>query len=97
MIKSFKDRGTEDIFKGRRTAYARRTCPPEIWDIAVRKLYLLHSAERLDELRVISGMRLKAMKGKRKSEISIRINHQYRVCLSWAPGGAVNVAIEDYH
>ena len=38
MIKSFRDRGTEDIFDRKNTREARQTCPAQIWRVAQRKL-----------------------------------------------------------
>ncbi len=40
VIISFKDAGTEDIFNGKKTKKARKTCPEKLWKLAIRKLEL---------------------------------------------------------
>lgn len=97
MIRSFKDRGTEDVFNGRNTKLARRTCPQELWGVAVRKLEQLDSAVRLEDLRVPPGNRLEALSGDRAGQLSIRINQRYRICFVWTVDGPADVEIVDYH
>lgn len=97
MIRSFRDDGTEDVFNGRSTKAARRTCPSAVWRVAARKLDLVDAAIRLEDLRVPPGNRLEALAGNRRGQHSIRINDQYRVCFVWQDGGADAVEITDYH
>jgi proteic killer suppression protein len=97
MIQSFKSAGTEDIFNGRRTQAARRTCPQSLWKIAIRKLDQLDSVAALPELQIPPGNRLEALKGDRHGQHSIRINDQYRICFRWTEPGPAEVEIVDYH
>ena len=97
MIVSFKDGGTEDVFNGRSTRIARRTCPPDIWSVAHRKLDQLDSAAVLADLRVPAGNRLERLAGDRRRQHSIRINDRYRICFVWTDAGPVDVEITDYH
>ncbi|MEM6597377.1 MAG: type II toxin-antitoxin system RelE/ParE family toxin [Cyanobacteria bacterium P01_C01_bin.69] len=97
MIQSFENTGTEDIFNGKRTKVARKTCPESLWKVASRKLDQLDSVTNLDELRVPPGNRLEMLKGSRKGQYSIRINEQYRLCFSWKGDGPENVELVDYH
>jgi toxin HigB-1 len=97
MIQSFKNAGTEDIFNGRRTQAARRTCPQSLWKIAIRKLDQLDSVTALPELQIPPGNRLEALKGDRQGQQSIRINDQYRICFRWTEPGPAEVEIVDYH
>jgi toxin HigB-1 len=97
VIQSFKSAGTEDIFNGKKTKAARRTCPYSLWGIAARKLDQLDSVSVLDELRIPPGNRLEPLKGNRKGQHSIRINEQYRVCFVWTDQGPGEVEIVDYH
>lgn len=97
MIKSFFDRGTEDLFNRVRSKEARRTCPKPIWRVAQRKLDLLNAAVSLDSLRIPPGNRLEALKDDRAGQYSIRINDQYRVCFVWSADGPERVEIADYH
>jgi proteic killer suppression protein len=97
MIRSFSDTGTEDVFNGRNSRVARRTCPRNLQAVAVRKLEQLDSAETLDDLRVPPGNRLEALSADRKGQFSIRINSQYRICFVWSESGPDGVEIVDYH
>ena len=97
MIRTFADQGTEDVFDGKNTAAARRSCPKSLWNVAYRKLDQLDSAIELADLRIPPGNRLEALKGDRKSQHSIRINEQYRICFKWTDAGPEEVEIVDYH
>lgn len=46
-----------------------------------------------------AGRRVEALKGDRKGQYSIRINHQWRICFDWPTGSpaAANVEIINYH
>jgi proteic killer suppression protein len=58
---------------------------------------MLNRAENLNDLKVPPGNRLKALKGRRKGQYSIRINDQWRICFLWQDKDAVDVGINDYH
>lgn len=97
MIVSFKDEGTEDVFDGRDSKRARKTCSQSIWRVARRKLDQINQATSLDDLRAPPANRLEALRGNREGQHSIRINDQYRVCFTWTKDGAEEVEIVDYH
>lgn len=97
MIVSFKSQATEDIFNGKASKAARKTCPQAIWKIATRKLDQLDSVETLNELKVPPGNRLESLAGNRKGQHSIRINEQFRICFKWGELGPVDVEIIDSH
>jgi len=97
MIVSFEDEGSEDIFNGKNTQAARKTCPESLWKIATRKLDQLDSVTALNELRIPPGNRLEALASERKGQHSIRINDQYRICFRWSESGPEQVEIVDYH
>ncbi len=97
MIQSFKNVGTEDIFNGRRTQAARRTCPQALWKIAARKLDQLDSVAARHELQIPPGNRLEALTGDRQGQHSMRMNDQYRICFRWTDTGPADVEIVDYH
>ena len=71
--------------------------PHELWRVIQRKLKLLDSAARLDDLVVPAGNRLELLKGDQSGRHSIRVNAQYRVTFRWENGHAYEVAVEDYH
>ena len=97
MIRSFRNKGTEEIFNGRSTKAARKICPQGLWNIAFRKLDRLDSVLALDELLVPPGNRLEPLSGDRKGQFSIRINDQFRICFVWTENGPGDVEIVDYH
>jgi proteic killer suppression protein len=97
MILPFGDTGTEDIFNGINSHFARRACPQSLWRIAARKVEQLDSIIALDELRIPPGNRLEALSGNRQGQYSIRINQQYRICFVWTDAGPDKVEIVDYH
>ena len=92
MIRSFKCSDTEALSKG---DHVRRFV--NIAKVARRKLRQLEIAGRLDDLKAPPGNRLKALKGKRSGQYSIRINNQWRVCFRWMDAVAEDVEIADYH
>lgn len=96
-IKSFSNKGTEDIFDRNNTKDARQTCPQQIWQVAQRKLDQLNAVVSLGSLKIPPGNLLEPLKGDRDGQHSIRINDQFRVCFVWADDGAENVEITDYH
>ena len=93
MIKSFRDKETEKIFK----RYFSRKLPQNIQNIARKKLIILDAVTEIDDLRVPPGNKLEALKGNRKGQYSIRINDQWRICFRWKDGDSYAVEITDYH
>ncbi len=93
MIKGFQGRETENIWRGIRS----RRLPPQIQQVARRKLRMINNAQTLDDLRVPPSNRLEALKGKRKGQYSVRNNAQWRICFVWKRGDAYEVEIVDYH
>ncbi|MCY3683566.1 MAG: type II toxin-antitoxin system RelE/ParE family toxin [Gemmatimonadetes bacterium] len=93
MIRIFKDKEAEKIFKGRFS----KKLPQNIQHIAERKLILLHQSTNLNDLRVPPSNRLEALKGNRRGQHSIRINDQWRICFEWNEDGVYAVEIVDYH
>ena len=97
MIQSFKNQATEDLFNGTATKAALKLCPRNLWNIVSRKLDQIDSVTSPNELIVPPGNHLEALKGDRKSQHSIRINDQYRVCFKWTESGPRDVEVTDYH
>ena len=97
VIRSFRDRGTADVFDGRDTKAARRACPRAAWHVARRKLDQLNAAVSRDSLRFPPGNRWEKLRGNRDGQDAIRINDQYRICYTWTAEGPASVEITDYH
>ena len=93
MIRSFKSKETEKIFNRERS----QKLPPDIQQVALRKLRMLNRAVTLQDLRVPPANRLEQLTGDRAGQFSIRINDQWRICFEWDAGDAQNVEIVDYH
>ena len=93
MIKSFKSKEAEKIFNRERS----RKLPPNIQQVALRKLRMLNRAIDLQDLRVPPANRLEKLSGTRAGQYSIRVNDQWRICFEWKDGNADNVEIVDYH
>ena len=81
MIFSFLSKETEAIWRG----YFAKSLPPDIQNVARRKLRMLNSARRLDDLRIVQG--------ERKGRHSIVVNGQVRLCFVWSGRGAKDVEI----
>lgn len=93
MIRSFRDRPTQDLAAGK----ASKRIPRDIAERAVRKLFLLDTVTRLEDLRVPPGNRLEVLGGDRRRQHSIRVNEQWRICFVWRDGDAYDVEFVDYH
>jgi proteic killer suppression protein len=93
LILSFKSKETNLIWKGE----VSKKYPPQIQDIARRKLRMLNNSLSLNDLKIPLSNHLELLKGKRKGQYSIRINDQWRICFEWNNGNAHNVEIIDYH
>jgi len=91
VIRSFRDRETEDIFRGIRSKKFQA-----IERIAARKLFQLYAAKTLHDLRA-PGNALEALIDDRAGQHSIRINDRYRLCFVWENGDAYQAEIVDYH
>ena len=93
MIKSVRDRETARILPRERSP----RFPPDLQQLAYRKLRMLHNAQSLADLRLPPGSRLEKLSGDRARQHSIRINQRWRVCFEWRGGGAPAVEIVAYH
>jgi proteic killer suppression protein len=69
VIKVFKSRDARRLFEGERVPRFAN-----IAKVAMRKLQMLHAAQRIDSLRIPPHNRLEALKGDRKGQWSISIN-----------------------
>ena len=96
-IRSFNNKGTEDINYGRTSKEALRILPKELHRRAQIKLARLGAVTSMQDLKEIRGNRLERLKGDRRGQYSIRINDQYRICFRWQKEDALDVEIVDYH
>jgi proteic killer suppression protein len=96
-IRTFADKGTEDIANARNSKAARNVLPANLHRLALEKLILLDAATRLDDLSAWPSLRLEKLKGNRADQYSIRINNRFRICFAWKQSDAFDVEIVDYH
>ena len=94
MIASYRDKRTRGFAAGQRVKALSGIERP-----ARLKLDRLESATSLKDLSALPGNRFEALMGDRKSQYSIRINDQWRICFEWPDRslGPLNVEIVDYH
>ena len=94
VVATYRDKRTADFAAGKRVkAFAGIERPARL------KLDRLEAAQSLKDLAALPGNRFEALKGDRRSQYSIRINDQWRICFEWpdrAPGPE-QVEIVDYH
>jgi proteic killer suppression protein len=93
VIRSFADRRTAAIWVDRMP----KGFPNDLAKVARRKLRMLESATRLEDLRNPPGNRLETLVGDRTGQYSIRVNDQWRICFVWRDGNAYDVEVVDYH
>jgi len=93
VIKTFKDEQTRKIYQRQRS----RKLPPDIQQVALRKLRMINNAISTNDLRLPPANRLEKLGGARSGQWSIRINDQWRICFEWLENDAYNVEIVDYH
>lgn len=94
MIVSIRSKATREFAEGK---YAKAVAG--FLRQAEMKLDQLDAAITVQDLAVLPGNRVKALKGDRKGQYSIRINDQWRICFEWPSRcpGPVNVEIVDHH
>ena len=93
VIKSYRDKRTQDFAEGRRVpAFQGLERQGE------ERLEILDAATSRNDLAALPSNRLEALRGDRKGQYSIAINMQWRLCFQWPGGsdGPENVEIVDY-
>lgn len=92
MIQSFACRDSQDVYEGR--ACTRFV---NILRVLRRKLALLDTATKLNDLRAPPGNHLEQLARDRVGQHSIKVNDQFRLCFTWTDAGPINVECVDYH
>ena len=93
MIKSFGDKETEKIWNGNQS----RKLPPDIQNVARRKLRMINNAQNINDLRIPPANHLEKLSGNFSGFYSIRINSQWRIIFIWENENASEIKIVDYH
>jgi proteic killer suppression protein len=92
MIISFADKTTEKIFYLGKTSRIQ----PDILARTIRKLTLIDSAVKFEDLMTPPGNRLHALEDDRSGQYSISVNDQWRICFRFIDGDAYDVEFCDY-
>jgi len=71
--------------------------PPNLVRRAELKLAMVDAASDVEDLRIPPSNHLKKLTNDRKTQYSIRINQQWRICFVWDGEDAFDVEIVDYH
>jgi toxin HigB-1 len=93
MIRSFADKRTAAVWADR----LPKGFPADLAKVARRKLRMVASATRLEELRSPPANRLEMLTGDRARQDSIQVNDQWRLWFIWRDGEAYDVEIVDHH
>jgi len=94
MIRSFKDKEAQKIFRGEFST----KLPEDIQRVAYRRLLYLQAAKTLLDLGANRGNYLEKLRGNRTGQYNVRINDRYRICFVWDDNGFADlVEIVDYH
>jgi toxin HigB-1 len=93
VIIDFGSKETEKIWNGIQS----RKLPPDIQNVARRKLRMINNAQNINDLRIPPANRLEKLSGNLSEFHSIRINNQWRIIFKWENDNAAEVEIVDYH
>jgi len=92
VIRTFKCQKTARLWNRERVKEFASIAP-----VALRKLTALDSAQALTDLLIPPGNRLEALSGDRQGQHSIRINDEYRICLTWKEENAHGAEITKHY
>jgi toxin HigB-1 len=93
MIVEFSCKETEKVWNGEHTGkWSSQVCK-----VALRKLFMLNAAYKLEDLRIPPSNRLHVLKDNLKGYYSISINMQWRIIFLWNDSQVKGVKITDYH
>ena len=93
MIKSFKNKSTETLFRSGR----HKKVPPNVTTRAIKQLDRLDAVARIEDLYFPPSSHFEKLAGLSPTRYSIRVNRQYRITFEWTGTDAENVRFEDYH
>jgi proteic killer suppression protein len=93
MIRGARDRRVIALMAGR----LPKGFPADLAKRARVVLAQLDAAGALDDMRIPPGTRLELLRGDRAGQCSVRINDQWRLCLTWRDGDAHEVESVDDH
>ena len=95
MIRSFKDKEAELLFKG----YFSKKLPADIQKIILRKLIMINASSSVNDLRIPPSNHLEKLSKDLKGWWSIKINDQFRIIFRLDSNGSdvIDIMVTDYH
>ncbi len=93
MIRSWKGKHTQAVFKGEKS----KGFPSDLLSVTRRRLQAVDAATSVEDLKTPPGNRLHQLTGDRNGQWSISVNDQFRICFVWGENGPEDVEFTDYH
>ncbi|MBF0277349.1 MAG: type II toxin-antitoxin system RelE/ParE family toxin [SAR324 cluster bacterium] len=93
MIKSFKDKTSENIFYSKRI----KGISQQLVKKAKRRLDFLHDAVDLNDMCFPPSNKFHSLEGFNPTRYAISVDKQWRITFLWQEGNAYEVLLEDYH
>lgn len=90
-IKSFKNKGLEELFDSGRTAKIGK----KYHENAILIMDLIEAAAVIEDLKGAKGFH--QLKGQRRGQYSMHVNGNYVVTFRWVDPDAYDLDFEDYH
>jgi proteic killer suppression protein len=93
MIQSWRTKAAKEVFEGR----TPKGFPADLAPAVRRRLFQLHAAAQVEDMRSPPGNRLHKLTDDRLGQWSVSVNDQFRICFEWGENGPENVEFTDYH
>ena len=93
MIKSFRHKGLEQLFRQGKTKGLKAEHLKKLRQI----LTVLNSANILEDIQSVKPFRCHALSGSRKTEHAVWVNKNWRVTFVFEGGNVYLTGYEDYH
>ena len=93
MIKTFRDKNTENIYSGERF----KGISTDLAKKARRRLAILNRAIQLEDLYFPPSNQFHALSGYTPTRYAIAVDKQWRITFEWHEGDVYDAFFEDYH
>lgn len=93
MIKGFRDKETQKLFRGRKSKAVSQQAARK----AMQKLAQLNRVSSAEEMGSPPSNKLHKLSGNREGQWSVNVDKQYRICFRFEDGNAYDVEAVDYH
>ncbi|MBF0452638.1 MAG: type II toxin-antitoxin system RelE/ParE family toxin [Candidatus Magnetomorum sp.] len=93
MIKSFRDKETENIFHSKRIKKINAKLVKKV----KRRLDFLNDAVDIEDMYFPPSNKFHSLDGFKPTRYAIWVDNKWRITFEWDTGNAYNVIFEDYH